>query len=373
MHENGIRPALCFWEGAYMKKHRLAALCALAFLLAALIFAQALLVPKYQRGVVEGSMIAEYYRDEAPHDVLMVGDCELYENISTVELFREHGISSYIRGSAQQLTWHSYYLLEDALRTETPKVVVFNVLALKYNAPQSEAYNRMSIDGMRWNMSKVRAIFASKTEDERFIEYLFPLLRYHARWSELTAQDTDYLFRRDKVTHNGYYMRADTKPQAAFPPPMPLADYTLGENAMGYLQKMADLCKEKGIELLLIKAPTEYPHWYEQWDAQVADFAEENGLLYINCVPLQAEIGLDMQEDTYDAGLHLNLQGAEKFARWLGEILVENYDLPDRREDPEVSALWQEKCDFYDDMLAQQLAELSEHGELVSFGANAIE
>lgn len=27
---------------------------------------------------------------------------------------------------------------------------------LKYNEPQSEAYNRMSIDGMKWSMSKVR-------------------------------------------------------------------------------------------------------------------------------------------------------------------------------------------------------------------------
>ena len=45
----------------------------------------------------------------------------------------KYGITSYIRGSAQQLTWQSYYLLEDALKHETPKVVVFNVLALKYN------------------------------------------------------------------------------------------------------------------------------------------------------------------------------------------------------------------------------------------------
>lgn len=52
-------------------------------------------------------------------------------------------------------------------------MVVFNVLALKYNEPQSEAYNRMSIDGMKWSMSKVNDIKASMTDEENFVDYIF--------------------------------------------------------------------------------------------------------------------------------------------------------------------------------------------------------
>ena len=48
----------------------------------------------------------------------------------------KYGITSYIRGSAQQLVWQSYYLLEETLKYEKPKVVVFNVLAMKYNEPK---------------------------------------------------------------------------------------------------------------------------------------------------------------------------------------------------------------------------------------------
>lgn len=354
------------------KKHLLAAVLALVLAVGAFAFAQCLLVPKYQTGVVEGGMIAEYYRDPAPHEVVMIGDCEIYENISPITLFQEYGISSYLRGGPQQLTWHSYYLLEDTLRHETPTVVVFNVLALKYNKPQSEAYNRMNIDGMRWSISKIRNIFASMTAEEHLIEYLFPILRYHSRWSELTPDDTAHLFTKDLVTHAGYYMRADTKPQTGFPPAMPLADYTLGETAMAYLQKMADLCKEKGVALVLIKAPTEYPHWYPQWDAQIVSFAEKNDLPYINFIPLQDAIGLDMTQDTYDAGLHLNKQGAEKLARYFGAWLAEHYDLTDYRADAAVSALWQEKTEAYEAEYAQQLYEMETYGELVSFGANAV-
>lgn len=356
-----------------MKKRIIAAVLVCAVTVTALYLLQRLLVPKYQTGIVEGSMIEEYYKDDVDHEVLFVGDCEVYENFSTITLWEKYGISSYIRGSAQQLTWQSYYLLEDALRYETPKVVVFNVLALKYNEPQSEAYNRMSIDGMRWSSSKVNNIKASMTEDENFIDYVFPILRYHSRWSELTTDDFKHLFTKDLVTHNGYYMRVDVKPQGEFPEPKPLIDYTLGEKAMGYMQKMVDLCKEKDIELILIKAPTEFPHWYDEWDAQVVEFARGNEVPYINYIPLQEEIGLDMSTDTYDAGLHLNTQGAEKMADYFGAYLVENYELTDYRDNEKYAKAWQEKVDFYNAMKQQQYDELEQYGELVSFGANAIQ
>lgn len=356
-----------------MKKRIIAAVLVFAVTVTALYLLQRLLVPKYQTGIVEGSMIEEYYKDDVDHEVLFVGDCEVYENFSTITLWEKYGISSYIRGSAQQLTWQSYYLLEDALRYETPKVVVFNVLALKYNEPQSEAYNRMSIDGMRWSSSKINNIKASMTEEENFIDYVFPILRYHSRWSELTTDDFKHLFTKDLVTHNGYYMRVDVKPQGEFPEPKPLIDYTLGEKAMGYMQKMVDLCKEKDIELILIKAPTEFPHWYDEWDAQVVEFARENEVPYINYIPLQEEIGLDMSTDTYDAGLHLNTQGAEKMADYFGAYLVENYELTDYRDNEKYAKAWQEKVDFYNAMKQQQYDELEQYGELVSFGANAIQ
>ena len=355
-----------------MKKKILICSLIVILLLAILYLEQRLVIPKYQRGVIEGSMVEEYYREKLDHEVLFVGDCEVYENFSTIEMWNDYGITSYIRGSSQQLVWQSYYLLEDTLRYEKPKVVVYNVLALKYNEPMNEAYNRMTLDGMKWSFSKVNAIKASMLEDESFIEYVFPLLRYHSRWSELTKDDLKHLFSKDYGTHNGYYMRVDTKPQGDFPSPPVLEDYTLGTNAMEYLQRIVDLCKKNDIQLILIKAPTMYPHWYEEWDAQVVEFAQKNEVSYINLIPLQNEIGLDMSQDTYDAGLHLNTQGAEKMAKYFGEYLVENYELTDYRDNKLYAKEWSKKVEFYNDMKKQQQDELEKYGRLVSFGANAI-
>ena len=96
----------------------------------------------------------------------------MYESFIPAVLWQEYGISSYVRGSAQQLVWQSYYMLADALRHETPRVVVFNVLSLMYGEPQSEAYNRMTLDGMEWSSVKVSAIRASATAGESLASYL---------------------------------------------------------------------------------------------------------------------------------------------------------------------------------------------------------
>lgn len=315
---------------------------------------QMLLVPKYMEKSPEGALTGEYYAEAGNHDVIFVGDCEVYENFSPVTLWQEYGITSYIRGSAQQTIWQSYYLLEETLTYETPEVVVFNVLSMKYDTPEStgrqsrrEAYNRMTLDTMRWSKSKWNAILASMTEEERQWEsiatYLFPVLRYHDRWSQLTAEDFTYWFHRDTVSHNGYLMQTGVKPyQAAYAEP-PLADYKFGENSWYYLEKMTQLCEDHGIQLVLIKAPSLSPKWWPEWDKQIADYAAEKDLLYINMLPFQEKIGIDWSRDTYDAGLHLNVSGAEKASAWFGWILAEKCDVPDRREDAALAAIWEEK------------------------------
>lgn len=224
-----------------------------AIVILVLYFLQRLLVPKYMTGVVEGAMVAEYYEEEKDHDVIFIGDCELYENISPVTLWEEYGINSYIRGTAQQLIWQSYYLMEETFTYEKPEVVVFNVLSMKYDKPQKETYNRMTLDGMKWSKSKIADIWASMTEEESFLDYVFPILRYHSRWNELTADDVKYFWKRDKVTHNGYYMRVDVLPAENIPEGKVLADYTFGENAYDYLDKMVALCDENGVELVLVR------------------------------------------------------------------------------------------------------------------------
>ena len=323
--------------------------------------------PKYASGVLEGAMTQEYYDEKYSHDVIFVGDCEVYENFSPVTMWEEEGITSYIRGSAQQLIWQSYYLLEEVFERESPKVVVYNVQSMKYSEPQSEAYNRMTLDGMPLSGIKLDAINASMTEDEDMISYLVPFLRYHSRWSELTDEDLRYAFSHKNVTVAGYLMRADVQPMTKLPTAPVLDDYGIGDKCWEYLDKMRQLCDANGATLVLIKSPSLWPHWYEQWDEQISAYAEKYGLRYINLLDVSDEIGLDMQTDTYDGGLHLNIYGAEKLSKYFAKLLSDELGVPDRSNEADISADWAEKCEAYYELFNAQLAELEEYGYLKSW------
>lgn len=351
-----------------MKKPAAAAVLTLVILLALLWLAQCLLMPKYMSSSREGNLIAEYYGEKGEHDILFLGDCEVYENYSPVTLWEEYGITSYIRGSAQQQIWHSYYLLEEMLRKEKPAAVVYNVRALCYDKPVSEAYNRLTLDGMRWSKSKIAAVKASMTEEETFLSYVFPLLRFHSRWSELAAEDFRYLFSRGPVAVSGYMLRADVKPASGFPARRQLGRYDFGENVWNYLDRMLSLCREKGVELILVKSPIEYPYWYDEYEAQVEAYAAENGLRYYNFLECRDAVGLNMEQDTYDAGLHLNVSGAEKLARYFGEILAEELTLPDHTGDEALREIWREKAETYEAERNRQLSDLEQYGYLKSLG-----
>ena len=353
-----------------MKKRSISVFLGLGLVvLGSLWLLQRLLMPKYMGDIVEGALISEYYKETTDHDVIFVGDCEVYENFSPITMWEDYGITSYIRGSAQQLIWQSYYLLEETLEYEKPEAVVFNVLSMKYT-PQKEAYNRMTLDGMKWSKSKVDDIRASMMEDEEFADYVFPILRYHSRWQELTSDDFKYLFTRRPVSQSGYYMRIDVKPAQTFPKPKKLANYEFGENSWKYLEKMRKLCEEKGIQLILVKAPSLYPAWYDEWEDQIEEYAKTYELPYYNFLELTDEVGIDFTKDTYDGGLHLNLSGAEKMGAYFGKILRDEFQVPDRRNDEKIASVWAEKCAAYYDMEKRQQEELDTYGYLKMFNSD---
>lgn len=331
-----------------MKKNIKTALSVTAVVLAfalVFIFLNLLVQPKYATDLVEGSMIAEYYDQAGGHDVIFIGDCEVYANFTPMEMYREAGIKAYVRGTSQQLLWQSYYILKETFQYETPKVVVFNVNAMRYSEPVKEEFNRLTIDKMRWSAEKVGIIQASMTEDETFLSYVFPILRYHSRFSQLTAEDFTYLFDEKQITWQGHLVNDTVKPMGSLPAKRPLADYSFGDICWEYLEKMRQLCEENGTELILIKAPSAYPYWYEQYDAQIEEYAAEHGLAFYNFLDYVEDIGIDYQTDTYDAGLHMNLDGATKLSTYFAKILSEKHGVPNHRGD----AAYDEMLKAYDE------------------------
>ncbi|MCL2212417.1 MAG: SGNH/GDSL hydrolase family protein [Oscillospiraceae bacterium] len=302
-------------------------------------FLNLLLSPKYAVEFIEGSMIAEWYFSSRDHDVIFIGDCDVYSSFIPSLMYEQEGFTSFIRGTPHQFVWQSYYILRETLRHETPSVVVFSVHALRYDRRHGdvrdmhsrtpmrnvEAYNRLTIDNMRWSRDRIDIIRASMTEGESFLSYVFPILRYNSRFDSLTREDFRYLFSRRSHTDNGFLPNENIQPLGALPARRIHANYDFYAENMYYLQRMADLCYERGIDFVLIMPPRMFPHWYDEFEAQIREFAAQPGVSYYNFLDSLDTIGLDFSVDTHNGGLNLNVTGAEKLSRYFASILMENY------------------------------------------------
>ena len=335
-------------------------------LVAAVIFSflNLLLLPKYMEpGQEGGRMLGQYYDEAGDHDVIFIGDCDVYSNFSPMEMWRSQGITAYVRGSSQQFVWQSYYILEETLAYETPKAVVFNVNALQYGKDfykdplDAEGQNRMTMDQLRWSAAKIGMIQASMTEDESLSDYLFPILRYHDRFVKLTSADLQYLFDSPDATYSGYLPHFGVKPMNFKPLAGSVSSsYDFPAVCYEYLDKMVALCAEKGIELILIRSPRQWnPSWHAIKEKRVCDYAAKNGLKYYNfsTEAMLQEVGLDLNTDTYDAGEHLNHDGAVKLSNYFAGVLAEKHGIADHRADTALAEKFNEKLKIYDNAIKQ--------------------
>lgn len=312
-----------------------------------LIFLGKLVSLKYVSDYVEGSFTSDYYKEKSAHDVIFLGDCEAYTSFTPIEMYEKYGITSYIRGNSQQLIGQSYYLLEETLKYEKPKIVVLSVGLMRYDKQTKEEYNRLMLDKMKWSMEKIKAINYSILDNESFLSYVFPILRYHDRITSLKKEDFKYILDSDVISHNGFIINTDIKPLTKLPNKNYLSNYQFSDENLAYLKKIYLLCQENNITLILYKSPTVYPFWYDEYEKQINDFAIENNVDYYNFIALNNEIKIDYITDTYDSGVHLNLNGARKLSKYFGQILKEKYHLADYRKNDIISKEYEKKIERY--------------------------
>ena len=288
----------------------------------------------------KGQTIIGFYREPKDSlDVLFVGSSPVRWGISPLTLWHEYGFTSYLRSSLQMQPSVGYNYLMEALETQSPKLVVMYVpkLFTENNVDAFEHRVRQAVDYMpfsRYKLDIIRETLA-ESETQTLWSYLFPLLRYHDRWKELSWEDLDIQGKlcRSPHTYRGqtpYYSITVYQKYDLSQWDESAAKKEVNAHSEEYLAKIAALLQEKGIPLLLVDMPRATPEYGR--DLAYTELAERYQADYLNlAAPETMEaMGIDPTEDFYDA-THLNATGAEKLSKYLGGYLTQRYDLPDRR------------------------------------------
>ena len=271
-----------------------------------------------------------YEMEENTVDVLFLGSSHAISAFSPQELYDETGIRSFNLSSEEQSLLVSYYWLREALRFQKPKAVVLDTVVCfpytdtPYNC--TEPSIRKALEPMKWSSVKWEAISAISSLDpkETFASYLFPIIRYHARWNDLTYGDIHF-WPPQNTSLKGYavlsedYGKEDYVPLTE-EPAVPAGTHPL---MMEYLDRIVSLCKEEGIELILVSTP--YMEATGETHQAMADYASKNALTYIdfNLEDVIQEMDFVFRDDMADAG-HANTSGAVKLTDYIGAVCVEH-------------------------------------------------
>ncbi len=289
-------------------------------------------------------MVHSFYElDKNSLDVLILGSSHGFCSFLPNLLWQEEGMTSYVMGSYRQTAAESYWLLREALKYQSPKVLIMEGYYFfsdrKYT---DDAALRSCCDGMPLSKLKYDMIMdlGDRMSIKTKLTYFVPFLKYHSRWSEL--KDVD--FNRDAWSQGALISDEVTK---VLTPELPTEPEEVPSVFYDYFERIADLCEEKGIELVVYIAPFTY-HSDTKDDRDLyfsaqAKYLELEGYMAEKGIPYfyyqrTDEPGVDYSKDFLDYS-HLNTSGAIKVTRTLARYLRENYDLQDHRGD-EAYASW---------------------------------
>ena len=299
-------------------------------------------------------------------DVLFFGDSHAYSAIYSMELWENYGIASYNMANYNLTIPASYWVMRNALLTCQPKVVVLDVNQIWEQAKIGESSGDLhtGLDGFPLSRVKLEAIFdlmddplltdkdGSLYKDLR-PEFIFPFIKYHARWSELTKRDLYPDYNRE--------LGGERNIAVASPEAYEITASTADEQGFGfvYLRRFIEHCQNLGIRVMLTNLPYPCPNNNEEqfYTNAVLYTAEEYGIEYIDFVYMDQIV--DYSTDCYDPASHLNPSGAWKVTDFIGQHLSEAYDLPDHRGEAAYAA-WDSDYAAYRELKLQSLRKETE-------------
>lgn len=305
----------------------------------------------------ERENISTFYEEpENSIDVIFAGTSHPLNGFYPMEMWNSHGIASYNISQSGQMLPVTYYGIQEALRFQTPKVIVLDLYyIIKERKYGNVGMTHNSIDNYKWSSVKLRCILDAVDPKEQK-NFLFPFRLYHSRWKELEKKD---FFLRSNVKRGAninFGIEENEIPKLLYTD----AKSEIPEVSLEYLTKIITLCKEKEVPLLFTILPYHVGEDNDRKEAQeqlaiyntVLELAEEYEIDCVNYFEILDKIDFDWATDLYDK-THLNYFGGKKVSLYMAEYLQKNYNIPNHKEDLEYQR-WHEDYEIYKKELSEE-------------------
>lgn len=287
----------------------------------------------------------DYYRNLPPQsiDVIALGSSHMQYAFNPAIFYTETGYYSYVLGSPCQPLSMSASMLEEALKTQSPEVVVVDVFTL---LPQSDV---CYADGMYYKAidemtGETRCKAADYVPDEtNRWNYKFDLVMNHDQWKTMDFNHIEDIIENANPkeglnTDLGYVREEPTNPRYA-----PLITYAptkkveLSEDEKTSIDRIASLCEEHNIHLIFIKTPYIIDQENTNKLYGVWDYLESKHIAFIDYVAKAKDLDwfIDMDGDTW----HNNSWGAEIITNDLASYIKDHRYVHNHKDNTTMESL----------------------------------
>ena len=274
---------------------------------------------------------ALYKQPKDSIDVLFLGSSHVFCDIATGVLWDNYGMASFDLGGAESPPWVSYYHLKEALKTQKPKVVCYEI-SVPTIYPTLYQDDEWAVDnnyGMKWNKNRIDNLRANSEGDD-FYRRLIPLNIMHGRYNDL--EENDFRNVRDSAKYKGFDPRESVMEEET-PDMSNVTDMVpCSEKAEEYIRNIISLTRAEGLDLVFFVSPYPINEDEQKIGNYIEKIAESENVPFLDFNKRYEEMGIDFNED-FDGNTHVNYSGNYKYTDYLGKTLKEMYDIPDRRGD----------------------------------------
>ncbi|MEG1647017.1 MAG: hypothetical protein RR374_06600 [Clostridia bacterium] len=238
-------------------------------------------------------------------DVFVCGNSDSMYGFSPIKLYNDYGITSFNSGVPKLTIDGAYSLIKQSLDVQKPKVVVLETdCVFDVNSKLLKILNPL---------------------------YFFAIpIVYHSRWKDVKFNDfiTMPSYKKNIDALKGYEFTSDISGAK-------IGDYMGSPNVanepfkpscLRSLNSITKLCNENDIKLVFLTIPSATSWTYAKHNA-LSEYAQKNGIEYIDGNVLIKELNFDWSHDSKDNGNHLNVYGANKVTAYLGNILTTKYGI----------------------------------------------
>ena len=299
----------------------------------------------------EGESVRGMYQQEKNSaQVVCFGASTLLRSFSPDYLFEHEGIYAYNNCSPNQPTMASYYLLKDTLELH-PKslsLIILDMAPLVRNDGKFDSFawfERAAVN-MRFSINKLAFMWdiSRSYSDYNLLGHVLPVLSYHSRWDQLEEDDFKQVVdgRVDTSMHGqclggisfisnrsqGNAGKYTANKVESITNRLDYSEEELrayqNELCAEYASQIIALCKESGVQVLLLKTPSSA--WTDKDHDCLTSFAQEHevDLLDMNIPEVWHQLGLSYDDDYRDSK-HVNFLGSLKVTDYVGKYLTEHF------------------------------------------------